>query len=164
MSEITGIWCVKGRRTVPSFLHARHSSAQCVLGTHNDRLLTLCYEEETRDSITNITSSIRHYVGQSICAERQLAWLETSRLLENIQRSNRGSCVIWLDTNKLHSFLLYRSLNYVSLQNLVNCKTGLRFTEFGDSPEQLEGSKLSLCDALNIYTKYCNILLIHYSN
>lgn len=149
MSEVTGISCVKGRRIVLSFLHARHSSAQCVLGTHNDRLLTLCYEEETRDSITNITSSIIHYVGQSICAERQLAvWLETSRLLENIQRSNRGSCVIWLDTNKLHSFLLYRSLNYVSLQNLVNCKTGRRFTEFGDSPEQLEGSKLSLCDPM----------------
>lgn len=105
-------------------------------------------------------------VGLSVWAERQrTVWLKTSRLLENIQRFNRGFCVIWLDSNKLHSFPLHRSPNYVSLQNLVNRKTGRRFTEFGDSPEHLGSSKLSpwiLCFIAYIYNKYCNILIMFY--
>lgn len=50
---------------MPSFRHARHSPAQCVLGSHSDRLFTGCYEEETHDSITIIASFIRH-VGLSV--------------------------------------------------------------------------------------------------
>lgn len=50
---------------MPSFRHARHSPAQCVLGTYRNRLFTGCNEEETHDSIKIIASFIRH-VGLSV--------------------------------------------------------------------------------------------------